>query len=135
MGDFWDILQEVLQSRHGVAPVHSMAEITMLADRFPDHIKLFTAEHNGTTIAGVVIFETSQVAHAQYISSNDIGRESGALDLLFNWLIEHYQSAKDYFDFGISTEESGRRLNVGLSTQKEEFGGGAVAQDTYVIHT
>ncbi|MEE7448406.1 GNAT family N-acetyltransferase [Methylobacterium radiotolerans] len=131
--EFWDILAQTLQERHGVAPVHTLSEIEMLAARFPENIKLFTAEQAGATVAGVVIFETQDVAHAQYIASNRQGRDVGALDLLFSTLITTYQPTKRYFDFGISTEEGGRVLNQGLLTQKEEFGGSAVMQDTYAI--
>jgi hypothetical protein len=130
---FWDILERTLRERHGVAPVHSLPEIEMLAARFPENIKLFTAEQGGAVVAGVVVFETQEVAHAQYIASSPQGRDAGALDLLFSSLIKTYQPSKRYFDFGISTEEGGRVLNQGLLTQKEEFGGSAVVQDTYVI--
>ncbi|MEM2995379.1 MAG: GNAT family N-acetyltransferase, partial [Candidatus Bathyarchaeia archaeon] len=44
-----------------------------------------------------------------------------------------YGNKVDYFDFGISTEKEGRFLNVGLITQKEEFGARAVVYDTYEI--
>ncbi|KQS73943.1 hypothetical protein ASG32_28285 [Methylobacterium sp. Leaf361] len=131
--EFWDILAQTLRERHGVAPVHTLPEIEMLAGRFPDNIKLFTAEQAGETVGGVVIFETADVAHAQYIASNRQGRDAGALDLLFSTLIQIYQPTKRYFDFGISTEEGGRVLNQGLLTQKEEFGGSAVMHDTYAI--
>jgi hypothetical protein len=40
---FWPILEANLAARHGVRPVHTAAEIEMLAGRFPDHIKLFGA--------------------------------------------------------------------------------------------
>ncbi|MCJ2058673.1 GNAT family N-acetyltransferase [Methylobacterium sp. J-048] len=130
---FWDILAQTLQERHGVTPVHTLPEIEMLASRFPENIKLFTAEQEGATVAGVVIFETQDVAHAQYIASNRQGRDVGALDLLFSTLIKTYQPVKRYFDFGISTEEGGRVLNQGLLTQKEEFGGSAVMHDTYAV--
>lgn len=131
--EFWDILSQTLQERHGVSPVHTLPEIEMLADRFPGNIKLFTVEQAGVTVAGVVIFETRDVAHAQYIASNRQGRDAGALDLLFSTLITTYQTAKRYFDFGISTEDDGRVLNQGLLIQKEEFGGSAVMQDTYAV--
>lgn len=131
--DFWDILGQMLGERHGVAPVHTLPEIEMLARRFPENIKLFTAEQESATVAGVVIFETPNVAHAQYIASNRQGRDVGALDFLFSTLIKTYQPTKRYFDFGISTEEGGQVLNQGLLTQKEEFGGSAVMHDTYAV--
>ncbi|MDG9697702.1 hypothetical protein QC281_47485, partial [Streptomyces sp. DH17] len=79
------------------------------------------------------MFETSRVAHAQYIAASREGRDVGALDGLFDALINRYRSACRFFDFGISNEANGRTLNEGLVIQKEEFGGSAVVHDVYEI--
>jgi hypothetical protein len=79
------------------------------------------------------MFNSSQVAHVQYISTSPRGREVGALDLLFATLIERDYVNQAYFDFGISNEHDGRILNVGLVEQKEGFGARAVAHDYYEI--
>jgi hypothetical protein len=130
---FWNLLAHVLQTRHDVAPIHTLAELTLLRDRLPQNIHLFTAAHNGQIVAGVLIFETAIVAHAQYIAASEAGRDLGALDGLFDFLIRHYARSKRVFDFGISTEDCGRILNEGLITQKEEFGGGGVMRDVYEL--
>lgn len=130
---FWSILTATLAERHGVAPVHSLAEISLLAQRFPDNIRLFVATEHDAVVAGTVVFETATVAHAQYISSSPRGRESGALDGLFEFVIQRYQSTKRFFDFGISSEDGGRKLNEGLLAQKEEFGGSAITHDVYEL--
>ncbi len=131
---FWSILEDNLKQRHGVKPVHSLAEIQSLHARFPDHIKLFAAYREGTLLAGALIYQHRRVAHAQYISAGEEGKRLGALDLVFDHLIAEYSGGHDYFDFGISTEEQGRVLNVGLSEQKEGFGGRAVVHDFYELH-
>ena len=41
----------------------------------------------------------------------------------------------DYFDFGISNEENGRKTNKGLLFWKEGFGARGVSQDFYKIST
>jgi hypothetical protein len=130
---YWRLLDEVLGGRHGVAPVHSLAEIELLAGRFPDRIALHAAVRGSELQAGVVMFLTDQVAHAQYIAVGDAGRESGALDGLFEHLILGHAGAHRYFDFGISNTDQGRVLNEGLIRQKEEFGASAVACDTYEV--
>lgn len=129
-GDYWQLLTAHLMSRFSVSPVHRLDEIKLLQQRFPSEIWLATAEHQGAVIAGVVIFETPRVAHVQYIASSEAGRELAALDLIFMALIEKLTS-KRYFDFGISNEDQGRRLNVGLIEQKEGFGARAVVHDFY----
>ena len=84
---YWDLLTEALAERHHVAPTHSLAEITLLANRMPHRIGLYTATHDGEIMAGVVMFTTPFVAHAQYICAAPAHRQSGALDGLLDWLI------------------------------------------------
>ncbi|WP_117190687.1 GNAT family N-acetyltransferase [Rhizobium terrae] len=129
--EYWQVLAEVLARRHSRSPVHTCSEIRMLADRFPDNIKLFVAKKDDATVAGVVMFETEHVAHAQYIAAGSRGQELAALDAIFDHLIGHYAGSKRYFDFGISTEQEGRHLNTGLADYKHEWGAGCVVYDTY----
>jgi Acetyltransferase (GNAT) domain len=133
VGGFWNLLAQVLHTRHQVTPVHTLEELTLLISRLPENIRLFTTTHDNQIVAGVLIFETDMVAHAQYIATSDAGRDLGALDGLLDLLIRHYASSKRFFDFGISTEQCGRLLNEGLITQKEEFGGGALMHDVYEL--
>jgi hypothetical protein len=128
---FMTIEEYVLRNYHGTKPVHSAAEIRLLAQRFPENIKLFAAYRETEMLAGVVIYESAQVAHAQYIAATDEGREVGASDLVLDHLIREVYSDKAYFDFGISTEQAGYRLNSGLALYKENFGGRAIAYDCY----
>ncbi len=130
---FWPLLSSILAARHSSVPVHSLDEIVLLASRFPQNIRLFTAKKQTQIFAGVVIFETERVVHAQYICVCEEGRLCGALDGLFSHLIDFYSLTKKYFDFGISNEQNGKILNEGLVTQKEEFGGSSVVHDMYVL--
>ncbi len=130
---FMAIEEQVLDEKHNSRPVHTAEEIQMLAERFPDNIKLFCAYGNNTMLAGVVVYEGDTVAHAQYIAANDEGKQKGALDLILDYLINDYYRNKDYFDFGISTEDDGRYLNTGLIENKQSFGGRAIVHDFYEI--
>jgi hypothetical protein len=130
---FWSILEWNLSTRHHRTPVHTVEEMERLRRSFPDHIKLYLARVNGEPVAGVLVYETSTVAHAQYIASSALGRSLGALDLLFTYLIEAIYREKPYFDFGISTESDAQVLNTGLAAFKEGFGGGTVTHDCYVL--
>lgn len=130
---FWPILSATLQSRFGVAPVHTLAEIELLRDRFPANIKLFSCWQADQMLAGVVIYESGPVAHVQYIAANDEGKGVGALDLLFYNIITRFYPDKHYIDFGISNEMDGYILNTGLIQQKEGFGARAVVHDHYQV--
>jgi lipid II:glycine glycyltransferase (peptidoglycan interpeptide bridge formation enzyme) len=122
-----------LNQKYGVKPVHSSDEIKRLADEFPENIQLYVSlSENNQMIAGVVIYETKTVAHTQYIASNEEGRNQGALDILFDHLILYYSDKKRFFDFGISTENNGHFLNMGLIEQKEGFGGRATTYEHYM---
>jgi hypothetical protein len=133
---FWqEILMPNLQEKHGVNPVHSLNEIEKLASNFPENIKQYVILLDGSIVAGCTIFETENVAHAQYISGNEIGRNSGSLDLLFDWLINERYKEKQFFDFGIANEEMGQKINKGLMDWKEGFGARAMSHDFYEINT
>jgi lipid II:glycine glycyltransferase (peptidoglycan interpeptide bridge formation enzyme) len=131
--DFMQILKEVLEERHGATPVHSLEEIELLAKKFPDNIRLFSSYKDDVMLAGVVVYESKNVAHAQYIANSNAGRDLGALELVFDYLINHQYLRKKYFDFGISTEQMGQFLNTGLIAHKEGFGARAVMQDIYEL--
>jgi len=131
---YWHILETNLAKMHNAKPVHSLEEIKYLHGKFPDNIKLFASYQDDTMLAGVVVYENINVAHAQYIASNEKGREIGALDIIFSYLISEYYQNKKYFDFGISTENNGNYLNNGLISFKEGFGARAVVHDFYEVN-
>lgn len=130
---FWTILEDNLRQRHHVSPVHTLDEITLLHNRFPSNIQLYTATLNNQVVAGCVVYNTGIVAHAQYISASPEGKDCGALDMLFDHLIKQEYKDCRYFDFGISTEDGGNYLNNGLLSQKEGFGARGVIYETYRI--
>jgi hypothetical protein len=130
---YWALLSEHLDSRYRVSPIHSIAEIELLCSRFPENIALFEAKLDGDVIAGATIFESAMVAHVQYIAASPRGRATGALDALFEHLIEDIFATKPCFDFGISNEQEGRYLNRSLIEQKEGFGARAVVHDFYTV--
>jgi hypothetical protein len=127
------MLNDILEKYHNTKPVHSADELKLLANKFPNNIKLFAAYLEDKMMAGVVIYETNQVAHAQYIANSDQGRQCGALDAVMDYLINTQYVNKDYFDFGISTENEGLLLNEGLVTQKQEFGARGIVYDFYEL--
>lgn len=134
--DFWTrILVPNIRRRYGVNPVHSLDEIKHLHSLFPMNIRQFNTYYQGKIMAGTTVFETSEVAHAQYISACEEGRRNGSLDFLFHHLIENAFSSKEYFDLGKCNEEDCRILNKGLLDWKEGFGARAISLNFYEIET
>jgi acetyltransferase-like isoleucine patch superfamily enzyme/CheY-like chemotaxis protein len=132
---FWErVLTPQLAVRYGAKPVHTLEEITLLASRFPEQIKQFSAYCGDEIVAGTTLYETPTVAHAQYASVTEQGRQIGAAAYLFSSLIERYKD-KRFFDFGTSNEDEGRALNHGLLAWKEGFGARCSAHDFYEIAT
>lgn len=133
--EFWEIVTDVLRTRHAVRPVHALSEVALLKRRFPDNIRLHTVTNSeGAVIAGCLAFVACKVVHIQYMEAGEEGRQRRALDWLMKHLIGRYADCgMHYFEFGISTEQGGRLLNEGLAYQKEGFGGRAVCYDTYSV--
>lgn len=130
---FMEMLTECLRERHGASPVHTTEELQFLRDRFPENIKLAVVVDREGLQAGVCLFESAQVCHAQYIASSPRGREKHYLPFLFSHLIAEASGRFLYFDFGISTEDHGKLLNLGLTRQKCALGGSGAAFDRYFI--
>ena len=133
---FWNqILIPNLQKKHGVAPVHSLEEIQLLAAKFPDHIKQVNVYKDNVIVAGTTLFLTKTTIHPQYVSGNSDKNAFGSLDLAYDYIINHFDSSKRYFDFNISSEENGAALNSGLIFWKESCGARTYVADNYLIDT
>ena len=131
---YWHLLSSLLDERYDTRPVHTLDEILLLQSRFPDDIRLYTATLDGELLAGVVMYLSAPVAHCQYIGASPRGKDSKALTLLFDYLIqESTRLGFRYFDFGISNEDHGRYLNEGLVQQKSRLGGRGIVYNTFEI--
>lgn len=128
---FWYVLEDNLGNRYNAKPVHTASEMKLLMSHFPNSIKLYVAKMNGEIVGGTLIYVTPQVVHTQYISASLEGKKHGALDLLFDYIINKVYANCRYFDFGKSTEQGGAYLNEPLIFQKEGFGGRGVCYDWY----
>lgn len=128
---FWNILNANLEGRYGVSPVHTEKELSLLVSRFPDSIKLFMAYDGEEALGGTLVFVMNEIVHTQYIAASPKGKTVGALDIVFDELINEEFSNYRFLDFGKSTEQHGIWLNKNLIHQKEGFGGRGVCYDVY----
>ncbi|MGZ3932059.1 MAG: GNAT family N-acetyltransferase [Bacteroidia bacterium] len=132
---FWNsILVPNLRDKFGSSPVHSLEEIQLLHSRFPEQIRQANAYVNGEIAAGATLMDFGSHIHCQYISSNDFGRDSGAIDYLFNYLIHLYQPSKLNFSLG-TANNSGNDINFGLTEWKEGWGARMHAHFYYTFKT
>jgi hypothetical protein len=130
LAEFHALLAQVLQ-RHGAVPTHSLQELQLLRDRFPEQIVLHEARAGDALLAGVLTYDFGRVVHTQYLAASEHGRRVDALSLLLADLIERVYPQREYFSLGISTEQEGSVLNEGLVEQKERFGARAIVHDFY----
>ena len=131
---FWNILRNNLNKKYNVQPVHSLSEIKYLINLFPENIECFVCLKNDEVIAGVILFKTLNVVHTQYIASCEFGKSICALDFLFDFLIQKsIKGDYDWFNFGVSTELNGQKLNVNLYDYKSGFGAGSTLYYTFKL--
>lgn len=131
---FIELENNVLSEHHNTKAVHSAEELKLLKSRFENEIQLWVAKYENEIIAGTLLFVYENVVHTQYMAANDKAREIGGLDLLIKTLTDKFSDSHTYFDFGISTEDSGKYLNEGLIAQKESFGGRTVCYQTWEMN-
>jgi len=132
---FWNsVLKPVLETKYNTSPVHTLEEITLLKNFFPQNIRQFSAYADGKIVAGITIFESDLVVKSQYGAVNSDGERTRALDFLFINLIKKYKAeGKKYFDMGIVNENEGKYYNPGLLNQKNEMRCAVFNHDFYEL--
>ena len=131
--EFYKILKNNLKLRHGVNPTHTLHQIKIIKELFPNKISLFTAEYNQQVIAGVINFICNkQTVLAFYISHDMKFQNFRPLNLLFlkifEWSINNnYQ----YYDFGLFTDN--QKPNISLARFKESFGSEGIFRKTMIL--
>jgi len=131
----WSVITDNLALKHHAKPVHTLADLKLLASRFPANIFIRCALMAGRVEAGIVLFNADAVWHVQYVGASHAAYKVSALDAVFESAItEAQQAGARYFDFGISNENNGLILNEGLYRFKSGFGGGGVAHEFYEIN-
>ena len=124
MEKFYDFLVKS-KARYNTKPVHSLAELQNLKQRFPKEILFRGVWQDGIYLSGMMIFyfRQAKVFHFQYLAPDDSKRETNATTSLFvNAMREAAQVGCEKFSWGISTEDAGAYLNENLYRFKESFG-------------
>ncbi|NRD20744.1 GNAT family N-acetyltransferase [Winogradskyella eckloniae] len=133
---FWnDVLIPNLENKHGIKPVHTLEEIELLASRFPEHIKQVNIYKDNKVVAGTTVFLTATTVHPQYVSGNRDKNSFGSLDLAYYFIINDMCEDKRYFDFNISSEDHGSKINEGLIFWKESCGARSHTANTFLVKT
>ena len=133
---FWnELLIPNLKDKYNSKPVHSLEEIMILKNKFPDNIRHFNVYSNERLVAGTTLFLTKGVAKPQYISGNGENNFLGSIDFLYDYLIKEIARGKAFFDFGPSHENKGLQIVENINFWKESFGAHSLVQDFYEVGT
>ena len=131
---FWRILEMNLSRRHDASPLHSLAEIQLLHERFPEQILLIIAKIGDMPVGGTVLFAAGPTLKAQYMATTEDGRAACATDLVMEHAIAlARQRGCRYFDFGTCTMDEGWSLGQDLYQFKTSFGAGGIVYDHYEL--
>lgn len=134
INDYWPVLENKLKLSHHAKPTHTLEEIKYLKTLYPDSIKLFAAYKGEALAAGVLVFLLNKrVINCFYIAHDNQYQQMRPLNLVFGYLMDWGRKSDfNYLDWGISTEEKGNRVNIGLFQFKEGFGGHGVLRESYL---
>lgn len=133
---FWELLEKRLGERHGTKPVHDYAAICRLRENVgKENVLLFGAYYNDQLIGGNVVFSfKNNVLHGQYNASDwefqNLMPLYGVVDYIIEWGKER---GFKYFNMGTSNEEEGTKINNGLLSYKESFGGRSFLRETMML--
>ena len=121
--EFYPILLEDKERHDNAKPTHTLAELKLLKERFPEQIKMDVGVHEDGSRAGICYFElTPTIAMTFYLSQEDeaVGK-NGVRVLLWDGLKRYVDGRFEYLDLGTST--IGLEIqNIGVSRFKETFG-------------
>lgn len=128
----WHLVSDRLAEKYQAEPLHDLPELLRVQSRFPAQVVCVAGLLGGEVVAGVVLYRTGQVDHAQYVGADDRGYRSSALDIVFReCLVDCRRHGVRYFSFGNSTLYGGRVFNETLFAFKSEFGAGVVVHECY----
>lgn len=126
------LLTYVLYKYHQTKPVHSLSELLLLRNRFPENIQLFAVFNEDTMVAGTVVYIYNGTVHTQYMAANEDGRDKRALHYCIHNIINYFKD-KNWLDFGTSMMNRGNELDKGLIMFKEGFKGNALLYNHWLL--
>ena len=125
LDSFYPILVEN-KKKHKALPTHSLEELKILMDRFPDQIKLLLTYKNDKVIGGSLNFITNN--HTCILFYNMIDYEYQNMQIASLQIYESLIWAKEnnlkFFDIGVSQIYENEKIipHVSLINFKEQFG-------------
>lgn len=123
--DFYKLLKINL-SKYDLKPIHTVEEIKNFKyDRIPNNVKFYGVFKDNKEVSGgmMFVFNQTNVIHAQNLSADYRFSEYSPITYMYYRVIK--QAKEDGYkalSWGISTENQGKMLNMGLIRNKESYG-------------
>ncbi len=135
---FEELFREInknLMGKYATKAVHSSDEMALLKSRFPNNIQLYELrDFEYGLCASAIVYEVCNVAHIQYMVLTETGMKYRSLDKLVHEIYGLYKSKGfDWLEFGVSTTDNAKNLNVSLARKKEEYGATPLCYDAYYL--
>jgi hypothetical protein len=125
---FHKILSKNLNIKHKSNPTHNLDEFLLLKDLIKNNQLLYLVKENDNILGGVYVIKvTKQCWYTFYISINIDYYENTNTSIIYLMYTIANDAKKEnvkYIDYGISTDNKGKNINIGLSDFKESSLGG-----------
>jgi hypothetical protein len=122
-----------LAERHGAGPLHTLDEARLLAQRFPDEIRMYAAFQGDRAITAQRVYISDTVIRLQGLGETPQGRRLAANSAIRGWLEENPAFRGRWLDFGTSMDPETGELADSLMCHKESAGGRAVMVPTFSL--
>lgn len=123
--NFYNILKINLNKNHNTNPTHTLEEFLDIKERIKDNVYLFIVKQEEKILGGVFVIKiTNKCLYTFYISRNIEYNTSAVIYAMYTISIFSKENNIQYIDYGISTENSGKDINIGLSDYKQNTLGG-----------
>lgn len=135
LGQFWQLLKINL-GKHGLKPIHSLEDILEFHRYRLKDETIFYGVGLGREIlaAGMMFFfDKVNILHAQNLSYDPFAERnySPITYLYYKIIMEAKKEGYSKITWGVSTEDHGKRLNMGLIRNKESYGSEYFLNATY----
>ncbi len=121
------------QIRLGGNPTHSIEELKLICDTFPENIITFSALHKGRITAGIIGFlGNSNTLNTFYIFDDEDQRDIKGMQFVYYNVLNWANEKKiKYVDFGPAT--FGLTPHYSLINYKEKYGSIPMLRNTYTV--
>jgi hypothetical protein len=120
---FWEeVLTPQLAERYHSKPIHSLAEIELLASRFQKNIIQYNVYREDALLAGITFFIKGNIVKSQYTASSPEGLKTDAVAYIYMEAMKEFkEKGCSLMDYGTVNEKDGS-VNKGLQRFKKEMG-------------